>query len=626
MVDLANPFIFGRVEYESNPTLYMTQRVKDWLAAKPQLFEGPRGSGKSSILKCLTWSTAWKLGTVELHGSPDVVRSLTRAVKHLAVEHRVEEMDVDYWDRWRQKFAEDTAQKFFGTYLDLIFLDLFLHALAAIRRTSASLFTSYEAERAVVQELVAIAFPRGENRLPGHLKCFSRLREIVAQTHLGLREQVFSGRDPEAILAAYSVIAPGALLQCFASSLTEQFHEVSNWSIMPMLDDVNQLFPWQARVLNTIIVRSRSPLAFKITSVSALYRTRDALPSSRALVEHDVQTVSLPGGSSPSDYFRRLANGVCQVRIAKYRDEDHAREFDLNRVLGKFELETALIEKLRDSENPACHDLLRDMERIKERRVTATWLKTKQIRPIRELGENDGLLPKRVRHRYNESSYLRKWSHAAGVALCREYNLDFPYHGLDVVLHLSCGSIRELLRIMSALWDEIGLQTDGFASQTPVGRNVQTRAIRAASIAAFSAIGARQAFPQANLAEICSRLGEFFAECQSYPYILATPETASICISSRELDSEITDIVDQAVMAGVMLKKEDKGVTGIGLHPILAPKFEIAYRNPFYYPQSVTINRLRAFFKGSKSEYEHAVREILEERVPASEPRQKKLF
>ena len=145
MGESKNPFIYGRSEFETNPAFYIPPAITEWVSRQPIIFEGLRGSGKSSILKSLTWEVAWKVADASIHGSA-TVRKIFSSSKHLGVYFRAEEMDVGYWESWKMICGDDCAQKYFGTYIEFIYLDLFLNALQGIRITSKKYFLNAQSE------------------------------------------------------------------------------------------------------------------------------------------------------------------------------------------------------------------------------------------------------------------------------------------------------------------------------------------------------------------------------------------------------------------------------------------------------------------------------------------------
>lgn len=322
-----NPFLFGRIEYERQPTLYMPDTLVDWASPRPQLFEGPRGSGKSSVLKALTWDVAWKVSPIRIEGS-DAVKRFYRHPVHIGVYYRIQDMDVAYWDA----FSDHTTRaQLFGTYLELVYVDLLLNALDMIRKKTNKYFTDRAAEGAFVASMLPECYPR--KALRPHLPddSFTALRSAVSETHLGLREAVYTKVPSEMVAAAYPIIGPGALSGAFAKSFVEAFPKCSKWTLILLLDDCDQLRVWQKQVVNTAIARAQGPLTYKIASVQGMYATTETLNEARSLVEHDLATVTLPVDQKS---FYRLADEICRLRLREHCGRKYADGFELRKWLG----------------------------------------------------------------------------------------------------------------------------------------------------------------------------------------------------------------------------------------------------------------------------------------------------
>ena len=203
------------------------------------------------------------------------------------------------------------------------------------------------------------------------------------------------------------------------------------------------------------------------------------------------------------------------------------------------------------------------------------------------------------------------------MALCKEYGFIFPYSGFRVVLNLSAGSIRELLRVMSMIWEEAGGSLSEFIKVQPIPQEIQTRGIVKAAEARFELIDSSIISESGtSLQSICNRLGQLFSSCQSYPYILTTAETASISIRNEWAEGDVKEIIRKGIGSGWLLKREENGRIFVALHPVLSPKFQISFRNPFYYPEPISNKEIiKTLFFGSDQEANLAIKNVLEGRI-----------
>lgn len=614
-----NPFVYGRIEYEMNPTLYLTPSIFEYASKQPIIFTGIRGTGKSSILKSLTWEVAWKIEEMKICAIP-VVQAMFRHPKHLGVNIRFEEMDVGYWESWKEDCGEDCAQKYFGTYIEMVLLDRFLNAMQEIRRKSKKYFLNAKAESDFIKSMVNVCFPSKQFRLSLFNFSFESLRSIVQDTHMGIRELVYRKTEEALIKQSYPIVGPGDIIQFFGELFIRHYKDLSDWTLMPLLDDCHLLSEWQTKVINSSIVKSKAPIAYKLTSVTGLYKSKLNI-ANRPLNEHDLKTIYMSYGGPKDKKYQDLVKGVCKARIEKYFNKRYSSQFKLKKILGQFNLEKLLINKFEKSENRGAIELLRKAKSIAEDKqksisITSVWLSDKNIRDEKEIEDDDPFVQEKMMKR-NESSYKKKFKYVAAVAICKEFHFDFPYSGWTALLNLSSGSIREVLRIMFEIWENAAMDIDQFIAQKPLKSKIQTQAINRASNLSFNTIDEKLIYRKSSFQKICKRLGKLFSKFQSYPYLCTIPESSSVRTKSTVNDKEVIDIIDQFVKLGFMLKKEneEKDIVTIGLHPILAPSFGISFRNPFYYPESITAQQMKIIFQGNDQDATRVAEEILSNRL-----------
>jgi len=523
-----NPFYFGKIEHELGPTLYVPDRIIEWASSKPIFFEGVRGSGKSSALKLLSWDVAWEVAPVKISGSYKVNRFF-KSPKHIGLYYRVEDTDAPLWDRWNVN--EDTAQRYFGTYIEYIYIDLLLDALIEIRKKTRKLFVDREAEKMITAQLIKNSFPSSDKRPRLHSLSFSSLRDFISDIHVGIRNLVFQDASEETIKATFNVVGPGSLLRVFGDAFQRMYPEINDWVILLLLDDANFLKEWQAKVINTMVASCRIPLSYKISYLANLYPTLDTMDKNRPLGLDYIEVVQMPTHNAPflPKNFRTkfgmkyltFVNNVCKARIGEFFDEEIARKFDFKTYLGTFNIEDLLMKRLKDSEKDKALELIKKARKSNNGKIsiTGTWLEEKKIRDIK-IDDDLTIEKKKFRKRQIASSYLKKWNHVAAISICKEFGLDFPYSTEKVIQHLSQGSIRELLRIMSRIWEVNDRNIEKFLKKIPIPRELQTKGIQAAAENRFQLIGSKPRYKShVSLQNVCERLGKLFSKLQSYPYI-----------------------------------------------------------------------------------------------------------
>jgi hypothetical protein len=319
---------------------------------------------------------------------------------------------------------------------------------------------------------------------------------------------------------------------------------------------------------------------------------------------------------------------VCRLRIEKCYDLAAAKCFDFKRVLGSFDIDKAILEKISNSEK---YIKLRELLEISkdpkyDGRLTRAWLAENNIRETETYDVN---INRQQNKRQQESSFFKKYRFAAGVAIAQECRMGFPYWGQPVVLHLGSGSIRDVLRIMSGIWQTADLPVEKFVASDPICHDAQEKGIKSAAKKFFDSLDNRPICEKGPaMMEICRRLGALFKILQSKKYMRIAPETASLRVVATEIDADMKKILGTIMTSGAIIREEDDITDSkyytIGLHPIMAPLFGICFRQPFYYPQSVTGDQLKSILVGQNKTYKRIVKEILNRRLGVNSRREMK--
>lgn len=641
-----NPFLYPRREYDDVNIIYVSNDSEylEWTSNQQYLFEGIRGSGKTSILKSMDWEVLWQIGRIKVEGPKAVKDIFDQAPKHLGVCCRMEEMDKEYWDMWKREVGIDWAQKYFGTYLEYLLLDMFLSALLGILRRKPECFENPKSDKQLLKDLIQSAFPSPLQFRPKlSEESLWELRSLIRGQHYGIRDLVFRKYPADVLRESYPVLSPGELLRCFAESLRSNYEVFSELKIFPMLDDCNHLTEWQAQVINSAISRAKTPVSYKITTVFGLYASLNTIDG-RPLSEQELKRIAISpeqeGKWEPHDRFVDLIQGVCQTRITQYYEPKYARRFNFKRLLGNFDIEYALEKTLDRSEKSKAIELLakaREEASIKGKAIsiTSAWLTEKQVREEAIPSNNNPEIHKKLLRQLN-SKYFKKWKYSAAIAICRdpEFRSPFPYYGWSIVVHLCCGSVREFLHIMSEIWSELKLPIDRFVEIESLDLFKQSKAIRTAAKSHFNTLDKKPVLytkdqeetsletvarkhPSTSLPSLCERLGKLFEQFQSLPAVLANPETASLKLKKEDIPDYIIRFIDFAVMAGAMLKEEKKGekTLAVGLHPFFSPLFNISFRYPFYFPQNVSKQDFVSIFSGNNSDARRAMSRIVKDRM-----------
>lgn len=656
MTSSVNPFAIGKREFEGPSAIYVQGGDKGfchWTSALQILFEGRRGSGKTSILDSLDWRTVWGIkGHHWIVGPEDAKKIYESPPKFLGAIFRLESMDMAYWKNWMDRHGDVTgAQKYFGTYLDLVFIDLFLSAIEQIKNlqkehkwdSANKVFRdSVDSEKVLAEDLYLTAFPDRKSRPLLREISFSSLRSLIRDQHNHLRNLVNRMTSIEVMLHDVPVLSPASLTQCFADGLIKHYPSLSEWLVFPLLDDCNHLESWQNQVVMQAVFKTRRPLAYKLSSIQGL-RTDMVTIDDKPVSEHQMKILpimpeSLRGGEFTTDYVD-LINGICRAKIESHFKNGKAAQFDMRKLLGDFDLQERLKSTLLSSEKPVILTLLKDSSvRSQETKepysITSTWLMQKEVRKVHmPLSLNSK--EEKVQRRRIDSQYLKKWNLSAGIAICKEAKQAFPYSGWRIITHLSGGSIREVLSIFAQLWSNVKKPESIFFGDKAIDWSSQRKAVLDAANSRYGCIdtapifagnGSTDSSQPISVANIVDRLGVLFSRLQTYPVIILNPEIASLRVASKDLDSEVCEAIRFAIRTGAVVRMTDEcgDQYTIGLQPLLAARYGNSYRNPFYYPYRVSHEDMELIFKGTTPEVDKLTKlmvSIAEKRAMDNKPK-----
>jgi hypothetical protein len=284
-----------------------------------------------------------------------------------------------------------------------------------------------------------------------------------------------------------------------------------------------------------------------------------------------------------------LLDGICKARIKKLYGKEIAEKFDLIRLFGrKINIENEIKKKFKESLQKESKEFLELAEsKYPQENLLDTWLVEKKIRDIGFKITGDKQEKKR-----NESKYFRKYRYTAAVAICNDYVFDFPYGGFRAISFLSNGSVREFLRILSSIIKATGLELEELVKEKkPIKIKEQRKGVINAANEFFKEISEQMGSLGPEVSRLCDSLGNLFKKCQSYPGMIAAPETASISLDYNSLSKEIKVLIHEAISFGaielICKRKRLQNKYYIGLQPTLAPKYGISFRSINYYPQSM---------------------------------------
>ncbi|WP_027160973.1 hypothetical protein [Mesorhizobium sp. WSM1293] len=475
---MQNPFGPNRIEYESRPILWFSQKsALISAAAKPVFVAGTRGSGKTSILRSLSTvhiledkSLADQVGKLGWYGvffqlNETFSPLIDNAVLNLIPEHI------------RFDTAAVIPRQFviFSHYLELKIVERLLDSIGQLRRDGHLKY------RASEDRDVALALHREVLHFipqPARLDFFSidELRGGVTRYVDECFNAFFFAADAGA--AGFRATDPGAIINKVATAITPLLNGPSFAGdrapfFKILIDDCEALTPLQQQFLNTLVRKTRGNVKWVLAYIGGLYDTiRTIIPGqSLSNADRDVENLD----SVDPREFATLCENVSSLRLY-YALPDHLRsDLKRNDALSAFSLKSRLgrlsvndiIERVIISghsegreELVALADAAREFLSVNLRTVDQQqFLLDRKARPYAEglaLALMNPEIKRRPMSKADASNLKRSIARKQGWAFlkaCQMLGLhDYPYVGHQIITSLSDVCIRDFLDIMGEIF------------------------------------------------------------------------------------------------------------------------------------------------------------------------------
>ena len=629
-----SPFSAKRYEHDGNHVYYLPPAVFDLLETPiPTLLVGTRGTGKTTLLKALSWEerldNAWlqkQLAAPAFSGS------------YIGLYFKLPNFQLALLDRWLTGINDSEYASIFAFYLDLCWLETVAPALKHLTAAQVIRIPS-EAEA---------AFLEGWDSLMGS---YALIESLV-------------GRKPTSIDAALAVMHPmRKILERFARQSVD-YAEVMEllpigqigsfgreigrllmravdggspdaprqWSLRVCMDEGETLTLQQQRVINSMIRLAEWPVFYVVAYVS---RPRDVtgtfLPNQTLQVAD--RQIHVLDAMKESD-FRALAEGVINVRLESMQVSE---PFDADQVLGKLNLNGLLGQILRNSESDFAADLLGRSIAAQgsknEPPIYETYLQMEGRNAIPVDGTRRGA-------RKLSSASVRKHNVASYLSICSRTGTDPWYASADMVLQMSDNCIRDFLRQMEFIYRENGRPLESFLT-TRVKDKVQNAGVKAAARLKMTLFRERIISSPTEANQFVDGLARVTAQIQSSGRNgehLSSPERGIFKYVGRDMGavdapSRNERLIREATEAGFLhlLPNESTDELRFRVHASLAPHYGFSYRGAYYDACLLTDSDIDAFrFARTTRDRDQAVASITQRlggrRGRAASPEQPQLL
>jgi hypothetical protein len=403
---------------------------------------------------------------------------------------------------------------------------------------------------------------------------------------------------------------PGRLIEDFVSRFTT-ISGYENIIFHIFIDEYENLFDYQQRVINTLLKHSRTNLVYNIgVRRKGLRENRTLNPQEVIQPPHDYRLYRPEDELTEAEYNNLLKN-ICRKRFehAVVDPGKNGRWHDIEFYLGHYEItaEVKTIKKETRRELPF-------QKRLKEIIDSEVGDKKQTKELHRILAENEDPLINRLnlclllrqptyrptieelkeeleKWKEGKSPKYKDWLHNAQLGLvfllARDYRQHKMYFGFDVFSMLSSGIVRYFLELCLHAFNFAFSEGFSFNDPKPISMDVQTRAARYVSrykiddIETYSPHGRR-------LKRFILVLGSVFETLHKHRNVtLGEPEQNHFHTKTLELEDKDKALLDSAVMWTTLQEriptKEKSGELSLEtgeyhLNHIYCPYFEISYR------------------------------------------------
>lgn len=615
------------------PPYFEQLRLKG--ATKSTYITGKRGCGKTMLLKYFDYHTAF---------SPKRKAIPAEEIQHVGIYWRV---DTQFCSSMKYRGIDEVE---WGVVFDGYFgLVIAVELLRAARSIATSAFNGFSIAQFNQLALASATdfvedFPLGAKDLMVHLEKVRRsFSTWVSNVQAIARPLLPPGRDFIAALVEDLRATPGLEELC----------------LHVYVDEVENLVPYQRRVLNSFLKHSQRPLIVNFTSKE--HPTDNQTSGSEAInATHDYRLLDLDkllGSPARPLFFAEVFLGNCDIAAGAQQSELLQIVRSPNRLEERLnpQYQERIVHLMRNSfptktEKEFAADAVADLRikaKLNERLEKSLRQRSSSLTPedflavhgvpeaivvVPALLNRKTLRPEQVheelkRYHFDHSgSFETSWIHnnlfGALLELYRPYGRECPlYSGFDTLCTMANNNLRNFL-ILCYKTLEVADLLD--ATTAPYSVAIQCRAAYDAADQLIREIKTFGPFGE-QLRVFTLRLGSIFRTLQANPS-LSEPEQNQITINAgvRALTEAERQFISELLKYAILDEKlETKTKRSVGqdivdyqLNPIYAPYFQISYRRKR--KVELTVEQFHTLTMGSEGEFRELTR-VFTRNLPDSE-------
>jgi hypothetical protein len=579
-----SPFSLARFEYEHTHLYFLQRKLFDRLEVeRPVYLIGSRGTGKTTLLKALSWSEQRNNKSLKLQ-----LRGHT--AKYIGIYLKLPEIQLALISEWAAERPPVHAN-IFSHYIDLVWTEQLLKAVADLVAQGALLVRA-EAEQSGVQEMLratSLEATSGRSQSPRTLLELSQfLQDRREQIELSASIGVPLNQAIERLNLTFHI---GAFGRSIAQHLANLCWPSSDETLLPgsfkiCMDEGECLDKKQLLVVNTMVRLSRAPAFFVVSFVSPPEDSTQTLLPNLTLQMADRELVPLDEIGEAD--FRELVEGVASVRVQHALAEPDVK-FSAARSLGILDINSLLKDILRESVSANARRLLDDAAAASESSqgndipIYETYL-------VQRLGASTPEPDSSWERRRDTSAGSRKKLVAAYLSICHDVGARPRYAFAEMVLQLSDNCVRDFLAQIDEIFKESNDTLAVFLSRA-VDTKTQDKALRSSSQKKYESLPAFGVNNPDETRALVDGLGQLTAMLQRQ-----SPSDRQLRSSERGLfeirvgeqpPSNLVRLLRslrEAAEAGFLRIASDDGDSlVVRVHTSLAARFGFSYRGAYYH-------------------------------------------
>lgn len=529
-------------------------------APKSCVLIGGRGSGKTTVLKCMAYEGQAALRATDFR-SPNYVGLYMRINTNTVTTFKGPELTDSAWHR------------LFGHFINLQVCEEAARYISWLKEYISDATVDNDVDYSSVSKSLGLPISSNLNDFIDSLD--------DARIHLELYINNFADPKP--------VVSP---LQTPIKELMKQLSKLrghSNTSFYIILDEYENLLDYQQTLVNTLIKHAEGNHFFKVGVRELGWRERSTVNTSEILVSPaDYERIRIE--EALEDEFPEFARSVCEARLKAADLRDYGPALDVDALLPGLSIKEESIllgveSRIRDfrtyllksSDHPELNEL-----HPHELYVFYELAHRDETRAIADLiSYQNG--EKRANEKYENYSYSLLFSISGKGSEVTKY-----YCGHSVLSKITYQNIRFYMQLLNTCIREKMYQDKNLS--TPISPRIQTLAARRIGLSYFRELEGVSTMG-GSLAKLLLGLGRVFQILAANP-IGGRPECSQFDISELSIDHDpavaenAAQLLREAVMQLALVRTPGtKLVSDFDIrswdyapHPIFAPYFGFSHR------------------------------------------------